>query len=122
MSDHAPSGADVFLLISGSTDDVQLLTDQAHLREVLAQIPPLIEMNTIREPLVLVASNNPGLEGYVPIDMSNITISTYTDDPRAVVCIHSCKDMKVDAVLRFIRESFACKSVRSLIVKEAQLR
>lgn len=114
------SNGDVFLLASGRTWDVNLLVDEAHLRAVLRRLPGLIGMNFLRDPLITVADNNPGLEGYVPIDMSNITISTYTEDPRVLICVHSCQPFDAEAVLSFVRESYRCDEMRSLLVKEVE--
>src|SRR4051812_27461657 len=93
------STGDIFLLISGLTKNSDLLTNEAHLLAVLSQMPGLIGMNALCEPFIIVASNNPGLEGYVPIDMSNITISTYTENPRVLVCVHSCQTFNTEVVL-----------------------
>jgi S-adenosylmethionine/arginine decarboxylase-like enzyme len=111
---------DVFLLASGLTKDSELLTNEAHLRAVLSRMPGLIGMNFLRDPLITIANNNPGLEGYVPIDMSNITISTYTENPRVLVCVHSCQPFNTKVVLDFVRDSFQCREIRSLIVKEME--
>lgn len=115
-------GGDVFLLASGFTEDSKLLRDEAHLRAVLCRMPGLIGMNFLRDPLITIASNNPGLEGYVPIDLSNITISTYTDNPRVVLCVHSCQHFNAEVVLNFVRESFRCKEIRSLFAAEVEFR
>ena len=118
----ADSAGDVFLLVSGSTRDSELLTNRPHLHSVLCRMPGLIGMNFLREPLITIANNNPGLEGYIPIDMSNITISTYTENPRVLVCVHSCQPFDSEAVLNFVRESFRCDEIRSLLVKEVEFR
>jgi S-adenosylmethionine/arginine decarboxylase-like enzyme len=109
---------DFFLLASGRTQAEEKLVDESHLRNVLRKIPSLIEMSAIFEPVVHVATNNPGLEGYVPIDLSNITVSTYTDPPRVVVCVHSCQQFATQPVLDYIKQAFACELIRSVVVRE----
>ena len=113
---------DVFLLVSGCVRARGRLTDASDLRAILRELPPLVGMRALHEPVVHVATNNPGLEGYVPIDLSNITVSTYTNPPRVVACIHSCQGFEVEAALDFIKNAFACDVIRSAIVREGDLK
>ena len=113
---------DMFLLISGNTLRHEKLTDQKFLYKVLKNLPLLIGMNTIRKPLVSVANNNPGLEGYVPIDESNITISTYTNAPRIVACIHSCNEFDAQKVVNYLKKEFVCSEIKFLIIRESDFK
>src|SRR3989338_8060746 len=90
--EHIESVGDFFLIYVGLGSENRFLTKPL-LKKILRRLPPMMGMTAIRAPLVSEAKNNPGLEGYIPIDTSNITISTYTTGkPRVVACIHSCRE------------------------------
>ena len=73
-------------------------------------------------PKMLVANNNPGLEGYVPIDQSNITISTYTNRPIFVASIHSCSQFDYKAILAYLKNVYQPKSLRYKYITETDLK
>lgn len=107
-----PTGTeDYFLLVAGYPSDDTYLVDKDHLYGILEALPREIGMNTIQAPVVLEATNNPGLEGYVPIDESNITISTYTNHFRFVASIHSCSAFHYPAVIDFLSRAFHTEKV-----------
>lgn len=112
---------DTFLLLTGSCKEVGLLKNQELLYNVLEQLPKIINMNTIRKPIISVAKNNPGLEGYVPIDASNITISTYTDSLRIVACIHSCNNFDYKRVIDYLENEYRC-NIKSLYCHESDFK
>ncbi len=106
---------DYFLLLSGEPTDAAVLTDSALLQSVLEDFPGIIDMHRLCAPVVTVAENNPGLEGYVAIDASNITISTYVTSPlRIVACIHSCRPFASEGVIEHLRRAFGLTKIRSL--------
>ena len=109
---------DCFLLVTGYPENPKSLVDKAFINKTLEEIPKIIGMNTIRDPVVLEASNNPGLEGYVPIDESNITISTYTNDSRFVACIHSCKHFDFEKVVDYLNLRFSTIRIAVKYVNE----
>jgi len=119
---HQKNPGDAFLLITGEVESIKLLTDKQLLRETLQSLPNIIHMNTITEPIISEAANNPGLEGYIAIDESNITISTYTDTPRFVACIHSCNDFNYTKVTTFLKKQFQCKKINLLYVHESDFK
>ena len=95
---------DKFLLLTIRCLDETYLTDERILRELLIDLAGAIGMNPINAPSVCRAINNPGLEAYLPVDASNITVSTYTSSPRIVACIHSCKPFELSAVINVLRK------------------
>ena len=122
MPPSEPNKGDAFLLLTACVEDKDRLTDSNLLRDVLEQLPKSIDMNTIRDPIVVVADNNPGLEGYVPIDASNITISTYTSPARIVACIHSCFDFNTSRVIELLRKYYGLKEIRTRYLREFDLQ
>lgn len=122
MATPDDSTGDVFLIVTASVPRVELLTDTHVLADTLRGLVQQIGMNPIAEPQVLTATNNPGLEGYIPIDASNITISTYTHIPRIVLAIHSCRDFEQAKVIAFIKQRYECEALRYRVVLENELR
>ena len=116
------NNGDKFLLVEGICLDETLLTDESLLTNTLLNLPPVIDMRPIREPIVSKAKNNPGLEGYVPIDESNITISTYTNNPRLVACIHSCKDFDSERVIDYLKKQYPCLGIKIFSCYESEFR
>jgi len=115
------SKRDVFLLVSGDVEEADLLTNGQLVEQTLRGILSLIGMNAISAPLVFQAKNNPGLEGYIPIDASNITISTYLDPPRIVACVHSCNAFDKGAAVRYLKAQFRCGEIRFRWITEQEL-
>ncbi len=113
---------DTFLLVRGVCPDNNLLNDRYLLKKVLRNLPPAIHMGILREPIISTADNNPGLEGYVPIDESNITISTYTKNPRLIACIHSCKDFDSKKVIGYLKSQYKCTEMSSFSCSETNFR
>jgi len=119
MKNKYSGRGDPFLLITGDCSNPKLLTDKVFLSNILKNLPKIIGMNAIRKPIISKAKNAPGLEGYVPIDVSNITISTYIDNPRFVACIHSCKDFDCNKVLDYFKKKFNSKNIKFLHLHES---
>ncbi len=117
---HQDNHGDVFLLVRGSGVELSKLVDKQFLYRVLEGLPNAIGMQPIQPPLVLEAHNNPGLEGYVPIDASNITISTYTQQPRFVAAIHSCREFPADAMLAHLQEIFGATEITYRYILESE--
>jgi S-adenosylmethionine/arginine decarboxylase-like enzyme len=113
---------DFFLLLVGKSLDINLLEDEELLSEILRLLPIEINMKPIREPIISGAIGNPGLEGYVPIDTSNITISTYTETKRLVVCIHSCKEFDYMKVISIFRKKYQLQDLHFLKLDESKFQ
>jgi len=112
---------ETFLIFIGVCKDKGCLVDVNHLSNVLQQVPNHIQMSSIGKPIVTVANNNPGLEGYLPLDTSNITLSTYTNNNRIVGCIHSCKHFDTDIIMTYIQKEFNCTMLSVKQIKEHDL-
>ncbi len=117
MSEKSSKG-DSFLLVTGTCEDVEMLVNEEYLFSILKELPQKIGMKALLEPKITIARNNPGLEGYIPIDTSNITISTYTNH-RIVACIHSCNDFKYSDILNFLKEKYGCSEMKYLYFRES---
>ena len=111
---------DLFLLLTARCSDESLLTDENSLIALLGTLVDAIDMKPLQTPYVCAAVNNPGLEAYVPIDASNITISTYTIHPRMVICIHSCRRFSSVAVISVLTEIYGCYEIKHCLCRESE--
>lgn len=121
MREKAEDNGDVFLILTGVVRRVELLTDIGLLQSTLQGLVTHIGMHAINEAQVVAAVNNPGLEGYIPIDASNITISTYTSTPRLVACLHSCRPFDHEKVIAYITARYECVKCTYRVVRESEL-
>ena len=112
---------DAFLLFAGFSCHKGRLTDAKLLFDVMKTLPTLIHMRAIGQPTVTEATENPGLEGYVPIDLSNITLSTYVDDLKIVGCVHSCKQFDFSLLLKYIQRKYGCAKLGFKCVGEQDM-
>lgn len=110
---------ETFLIFIGYCRNEINLTNRELFYSLLKYLPQLIEMKAIGDPIISAAQNNPGLECYVPIDTSNITISTYTNELKIVGCIHSCKDFNYNKVIKYIKSSFDFVDIKFLTFYES---
>lgn len=107
---------DLLLIFSGQASSESSLYDEAALEQVLLTLPSLLGMKALRSPVVTAAISNPGLEGYVPIDTSNITISTYSSSRMVIGCLHSCREFDGDRAIEFLAESFGITRLNYTLV------
>ncbi len=96
------------IIIDVSGVDNKILNDQEGLKNFLNELPGLIDMHTLTEPLVVQGiPENPGLSGFVIIDYSHISIHTFTGNSEALVDIFSCKpyeqETAVNATLKYFQ-------------------
>lgn len=98
----------IIIDISGASP--QILNDGDGLKKFLTDLPPLINMHLLTQPLVAEGiPENPGLSGFVIIDYSHLSIHTFTKFNEALVDIFSCKpysqETAVQAVLKYFKIS-----------------
>lgn len=120
MREESNTG-DIFLIVVAAVARPEFLVDEHRLHVTLREIARRIGMNPITDSSVLAASNNPGLEGYLAIDTSNITISTYTAPLRLVACVHSCRMFDSRAVISCLREFYEFAGCLQRVVNECDL-
>lgn len=113
---------DCFLLLTARCSNARILTDEGRLADLLTRLVEAIDMNPLKTPAVTQAFNNPGLEAYVPIDDSNITVSTYTNSERIVICIHSCKPFETARIVRTLTEVADCSQIRQQLCRESEFK
>ncbi len=119
---HKPDDGDAFLLVTGDSPNLDLLIDTTLLSNVLKTLPTAVNMHALIEPIITEAYANPGLEGYVAIDASKITISTYTINPRFVADVHSCNDFDYHSVLAYLKRKFCSRNIAFLYCHESDFK
>lgn len=80
----------IIIDVAGSSEEV--LNNVAGLKKFLGELPELIGMHLLTQPLVVEGiPENPGITGFVIIDYSHISAHTFTKYGEALVDIFSCK-------------------------------
>ena len=94
------------------------LEDRELVNRILLELPILIGMNRIIEPIIVKgASYNPGLTGVVILETSNILIHTFTKENKFSLDIFSIKDIDEKAVVSYLRKLFDLKVIRQNLVE-----
>lgn len=111
--------SDRFLLLTGYCNNIRKLTDEKILSSIMINLPKIINTKVVKEPIITTMYNEPGLEGYIVMDTSNITISTYTLTQKLVAAIHSCKNFKYEKVIDYLKENFELNNIKFLYCLES---
>lgn len=95
------------IIIDLSGVENKILNDAPGLERFLNELPGVIDMHTLTEPLVAEGiPENPGLTGFVIIDYSHISAHTFTKYNEALVDIFSCKPYIQDQAVEFVLKYF----------------
>ncbi|MBN1855635.1 MAG: S-adenosylmethionine decarboxylase [Dehalococcoidia bacterium] len=98
------------LLIDGYCENKELLEDEEHLRQVLAEYPGRISMTRISEPYVIryddCEPEEWGISGFVFLAESHIAIHTFVEQSYVNVDVFSCKDFDTDVAAEDLRKRF----------------
>ncbi len=94
------------------------LVDEELINKILLEIPMLIGMNRITEPLIVKgASYDPGLTGVVILETSNIVVHTFLNEKKASFDIFSVKDINEQEVISYLRRLFNFKIIRESLIE-----
>lgn len=89
------------------------LADAALMKMVLLDLPELVQMQRLTEPLIVKgAAHNPGLTGVVVLETSNIILHTFTETGKFSLDIFSVKPIDEEKVLAYMREKFNFRVLR----------
>ena len=89
------------------------LADAALMEKVLLELPELVEMRRLTEPIIVEgAEHNPGLTGVAIIETSNIILHTFTETGKFSLDIFSVKPIDEEKVLGYMREKFNFRILR----------
>ncbi|MBU2496928.1 MAG: S-adenosylmethionine decarboxylase [Nanoarchaeota archaeon] len=104
-------------ILDAECRDKKKLGDQELINRILLELPMLVGMNRIIEPLIVKgASYNPGLTGVVILETSNILIHTFTKENKISIDIFSIKEIDEQAVTSYLNRFFNLKVIRQNLV------
>lgn len=106
------------LILDAECKEKEKLLDEDLLNRMLLELPMLIGMNRITEPLIVRgASYNPGLTGVVVLETSNIVIHTFSDSNKFSLDVFSVREIDEDEVLSYLSRHLGLKIIRKSIVE-----
>lgn len=93
------------------------LEDMKLCYEILNKISDIAKMKKLSEPLVIEASSNEalggkdpgGFSGFLMIQESHISIHTFAKRGFVTIDIYSCKEFKIDKIVKYLLEVFEPK-------------
>ncbi len=116
------SNKNYFISIIGFSKNEKLLSDKKLISTILKNLVEIADMKATREPVITKIENEPGLEGYIPIDTSNITISTFLLTRSIVAGIHTCKNFDYKKVIIYLKDSFDLENVKFFYYTDSDFR
>ena len=94
------------------------LMDEKLVHNILLNLPELINMNKLTEPVVVRGSSyNPGLTGVVIMDTSNIVLHTFLNSNKFSLDIFSVEDIAVEEVVSYLRQHLNFNIIRKNLIE-----
>ncbi len=111
------------LTIDGYGGKEELLDDEKLVLSCLNDLPALLGMKKLSEPMIFHAENNEikdpgGWTGVVVIAESHISVHTFPKRGFVTADVYTCKNnMDKDFIIKFFRDKFALKDVETNFIK-----
>ena len=123
-TDAAPAaGFGVHLTLDGYRGSRQLLADMDHVRACLAELPELLGMHKLIEPMVLevnqLSDKDPGgLSGYVLIAESHISIHTFPLRGFVSADVYTCQNsLDAERIRSYFEDAFALEDLETNLIR-----
>lgn len=125
---HAPdtaaaAGFGVHLTLDGYGGSRQRLADPRHVRACLGELPELLGMHKLIEPMVVevnqLSDKDPGgLSGYVLIAESHISIHTFPLRGFVSADVYTCQNsLDTDRIRRYFEDAFALQDLETNLIR-----
>jgi S-adenosylmethionine decarboxylase len=125
---HAPeaaaaAGFGVHLTLDGYGGSRQLLADMDHVRACLGELPELLGMHKLIEPMVVevnqLSDKDPGgLSGYVLIAESHISIHTFPLRGFVSADVYTCQNsLEAERIRQYFADAFALQDVETNLIR-----
>ena len=99
----------------------KILASKKEITKILNELPEIIGMRKISNPLVLYhrakRKSESGVTGIIILAESNITIHTYPEKNFVSVDVYSCKEFDIGAAMQYLKEKFKFKKLKKHIIK-----
>lgn len=87
--------------------------NQKRVKEFIERITEAMEMKILKGPVVVKGvKENPGLSAFAIIDLSHISIHTFTESQRALIDVFSCKEYDRNRALQVCKEFFVAPETK----------
>jgi S-adenosylmethionine decarboxylase len=119
----AAAGFGVHLTLDGYGGARHRLADLDHVRACLAELPELLGMHKLIEPMVVevnqLSDKDPGgLSGYVLIAESHISIHTFPLRGFVSADVYTCQNsLDVERIHQYFEEAFALRDIESNFIR-----
>ena len=120
-SENATEQFGVHLMIDGYGANVDILRDEASLKQMLHDIPASMGMHTINDPVVVCVGpknrKDPGgLSGFVMIAESHISFHTFPERGFVTIDVYTCQnDLDTEKLIAEFTEAFKLESCDTYI-------
>jgi S-adenosylmethionine decarboxylase len=125
---HAPNGAPavgfgVHLTLDGYGGSRRWLADADHIRARLSELPELLGMHKLIEPIVVevgeLSDKDPGgLSGYVLIAESHISIHTFPLRGFVSADVYTCQDsLDAERIRQYFEDAFELQDVETNLIR-----
>lgn len=83
------------------------ISNRKKVKEFIERITEAMEMKILKGPVIVKGvKENPGLSAFAIIDLSHISIHTFTESQRALIDVFSCKEYNRNHALQICKEFF----------------
>ena len=119
----AAPGFGVHLTLDGYCGSRQLLADATHVRACLAELPDLLGMHKLIEPMVVevnqLSDKDPGgLSGYVLIAESHISVHTFPLRGFVSADVYTCQNsLDAERIRQYFGDAFALEDVETHLIR-----
>lgn len=105
-----------FILDAEGVEKEQL-TDREVMRKVLIELPEIINMKRLTDPIIVKgAPHNPGLTGIIIIETSNITLHTFENSGKFSLDIFSVKSIDEEKIISYLKKHYKFKILRRQLI------
>jgi S-adenosylmethionine decarboxylase len=109
------------LIIDGVNVNSKLLDDKRFIKNLLKELPKVVDMHTLTRPKVIRATpkeyDTGGITGFVILSESNIAIHTYPNEGRFYLDLFSCMEFDVDKAIDYVKDKFNLKDFKKNLLK-----
>jgi S-adenosylmethionine decarboxylase len=119
----AAAGFGVHLTLDGYGGSRQLLANADHIRACLGELPELLGMHKLIEPMVLevgqLSDKDPGgLSGYVLIAESHISIHTFPLRGFVSADVYTCQNgLEAERIRQYFADAFALEDIETNLIR-----
>jgi len=109
------------LILDGVNVNGKLLNDKKLIRNILKELPSVVNMHTLTKPKIIKAKpkewDTGGITGFVILSESNISIHTYPEEGRFYLDLFSCMEFDVDKAVDYLKDKLQLKNFKKTLLK-----